>query len=142
MNLDDILRNNPDLRVLSEFGGETITDAAKERARAELAVSPLAAQFERVWRAMDGPELTKEYRFHEGRRWKADYAYLPARVIVELEGGIYTRGRHTRGKGYAADCAKYNLAASMGFTVFRLATGMCVPDNIQSIIDYIRSVEL
>lgn len=60
-----------------------------------------------------------EYKFHPERRWKFDVCWPDAKVAVELEGGVYSKGRHTRPTGYIADCEKYNAAAEMGFTVLR-----------------------
>lgn len=65
------------------------------------------------------PEPVPEYRFHPRRKWRADYAWPLQRVIVEVEGGIWTQGRHTRGAGFLADMAKYNAAALLGFHVLR-----------------------
>lgn len=44
-------------------------------------------------------------------------------IAVELEGGVWTGGRHTRGSGFIADCEKYNRAAAMGYFVFRFDGG-------------------
>lgn len=41
-------------------------------------------------------------------------------MIVEVEGGIYTNGRHTRGKGFEKDCEKYNWATMEGWKVIRV----------------------
>ncbi len=65
------------------------------------------------------PEPIHEYRFHPYRKWRADYAWPLQRVIVEVEGGIWTQGRHTRGAGFLADMAKYNAAALLGFHILR-----------------------
>ena len=60
-----------------------------------------------------------EFRFHDTRKWRADFAFLEQMVLVEFEGGVYTQGRHTRGKGFEADCEKYSEAAAMGYRVLR-----------------------
>ena len=60
-----------------------------------------------------------EFRFHDTRRWRADFAFPDKMVLVEFEGGVYTQGRHTRGKGFEADCEKYSEAAAMGYRVLR-----------------------
>jgi hypothetical protein len=41
------------------------------------------------------------------------------RVAVEVEGGAFSGGRHTRGMGFVADCEKYNVAALDGWLVLR-----------------------
>lgn len=68
------------------------------------------------------PEL--EYRFHETRRWRFDYAWPEMKVALELDGGNFSFGRHTRGKGYEADCRKMNTATAMGWRVLRVTTDM------------------
>lgn len=60
-----------------------------------------------------------EYRFHPTRRWRFDWAYPAKKVAVEFEGGVATRGRHTRILGYTKDCEKYNQAALLGWAVLR-----------------------
>jgi hypothetical protein len=37
------------------------------------------------------------------RKWRAAFAHLPSRTLIEIEGGIYVHGRHNRGAGFAAD---------------------------------------
>jgi len=66
---------------------------------------------------LDG--FVQEYRFHPTRRWRFDFAFPKQKVAVEVEGGAYTRGRHTRGSGFTADCEKYSHAAAMGWKVLR-----------------------
>jgi len=66
-----------------------------------------------------GLNPTPEYRFSPHRKWRADWAFPEQRVLVEFEGGIWTKGAHTRGKHFESDCQKYNTAALMGYTVLR-----------------------
>jgi hypothetical protein len=61
----------------------------------------------------------KEYKFADGRRFRFDY-YHPSGIAIELEGGVWSKGRHTRPSGFLNDMEKYNLAASMGILVFRV----------------------
>jgi len=39
-----------------------------------------------------------------------------------VEGGIWTGGRHTRGKGFIHDMEKYNAATVLGYQVLRFST--------------------
>ena len=64
-------------------------------------------------------ECEREYRFHPIRRFRFDYAIPSKMIAIEQEGGAWTNGRHTRGKGYISDMEKYNLATSMGWRVLR-----------------------
>ena len=77
-------------------------------------------------------EYLREHKWHPLRKWRADFlisSYLPGKLrymnspdqsfLTEIEGGTYSRGRHTRGAGFARDCEKYNTAAVCGHKVFR-----------------------
>lgn len=66
----------------------------------------------------------REFVFAPPRRWRADFAYPDMRILIEVEGGTWSRGRHTRGKGYEADCEKYNAAALAGWLVLRFTANM------------------
>lgn len=65
------------------------------------------------------PEPEREVRFHDVRRWRFDFAYIDVKIAIEIEGGVYTGGRHTRGTGFINDCEKYNTATVMGWRVLR-----------------------
>jgi hypothetical protein len=78
-----------------------------------------SAKFEILWKSLGGGELKREHKFAEGRRFRFDYYHIEA-VAIELEGGVWVRGRHTRPSGFLNDMEKYNLAASMGILVFRI----------------------
>lgn len=64
-------------------------------------------------------KAVKEHRFHPVRKWRFDVAIPEMMVAIELEGGVYTRGRHTRGSGFIKDIEKYNTATVMGWNVLR-----------------------
>lgn len=64
----------------------------------------------------------REYRFHPVRRWRFDFAIPEEKIAIEIEGGVWTRGRHTRGAGYTADLEKYNTATVMGWRVLRYSS--------------------
>lgn len=69
-----------------------------------------------------GVEHVREYKFLHDRRFKFDIAIPQQNVAVEFEGGIFSGGRHTRGKGYANDAKKYNLATRYGWKLLRYTT--------------------
>lgn len=81
-----------------------------------------------LWcRASGLPEPEPEYLFASPRRWRFDFAFIAARVALEIEGGAWSRGRHTRGKGFLNDMAKYNEAVLRGWRVIRVT-----PQQIES----------
>jgi len=91
--------------------------------REPLAMEPVAvpvSRFERLLRSVGLPAPVREYRFHAVRRWRFDYAWLEHKVALEVEGGVWTGGRHTRGAGFLADIEKYNAAVVAGWRVVRV----------------------
>ena len=64
----------------------------------------------------------REFKFAEHRRWRADFLITGTRILIEVEGGIFSNGRHTRGTGYTKDCEKYNWAASNNWLLLRFTT--------------------
>jgi len=64
----------------------------------------------------------QEFYFHPERQWRADFHILETKILVEVEGGIWTGGRHTRGKGFIHDMEKYNAATVLGYQVLRFST--------------------
>ena len=67
-------------------------------------------------------EFEQEFKFHPTRKWRADFHLKGKEILVEVEGGIWSNGRHTRGKGYLGDLEKYNEATMMGYQVIRFST--------------------
>lgn len=67
-------------------------------------------------------EFVQEFKFHTSRKWRADFHIKNTRLLIEVEGGIWSGGRHTRGKGYLGDMEKYNAATILGFQVLRFST--------------------
>lgn len=72
-------------------------------------------------------EAVKEYRFHPVRRWRFDYAIVEHKIAIEVEGGVFTQGRHTRPLGFLGDIEKYNNATTLGWSVLRVT-----PDSLIS----------
>lgn len=72
-----------------------------------------------------GVEVEKEYKFHLKRRWRFDYAIPAFKIALEVEGGVWTSGRHTRGGGFIGDMEKYNTATCLGWRIVR-----CTPDQL------------
>lgn len=86
--------------------------------------SPLEAQFIIAWRGLASgyPEPVQEYEFHHERQWRFDFAFPDKLLAVELEGGVWSGGRHVTGQGYIDDLEKYNAAVMQGWKLLRYET--------------------
>jgi hypothetical protein len=69
----------------------------------------------------DLPKPQPEYQFVPERGWRFDYAWPDYMVALEIEGGVYSDGRHVRGAGYEGDLMKYNQAVLRGWKVIRFS---------------------
>ena len=79
------------------------------------------------------PLPVPEYRFHPERKWRWDYAWdvavteevdemgntwihsWPAQLALEVQGGIWSRGRHATGAGIKGDMEKFSEGAALGW---------------------------
>lgn len=98
--------------------------------------SPLEARFLTLCRCWRLPEPEREYRFDPVRRWRFDFAWPDVRVALEVEGGVYSHGRHTRGSGFTRDVEKYNMAVMLGWAVLRVTGAMLYeePDAVVGMV--------
>lgn len=66
------------------------------------------------------PRPVLEWKFHFTRRWRTDLGWPSLGIAVEIEGGVYTRGRHTSPAGFVNDMEKYNALAVLGIFLIRI----------------------
>lgn len=102
------------------LAGKIVTHAQLEKAFKESAPE---REFAIQIRAAKLPEPAREHRFHPDRRWRLDFAWIAQKAAIEVEGAIWTGGRHTSGKGFTADCEKYSEALLLGWRVIRVPAG-------------------
>jgi very-short-patch-repair endonuclease len=84
------------------------------------------------------PPPEREYRFDAKRRWRLDFAWPDQRMAVEIDGGMWVGGAHTRGRRIAQDHEKRNHLTLAGwrvlvFTGDQVKSGKAVND-IQSLL--------
>ena len=59
----------------------------------------------------------REVQFAKPRKWRADFvvANFIHPLLIEIDGGTWTGGRHVTGAGHASDAAKRNAAVLLGY---------------------------
>lgn len=87
-----------------------------------------------IWKQFVGIAPTPEYKFCPDRRWRIDYAWVDKKVAVEIEGGAWTNGRHTRGAGFVNDIEKYNRLTEEGWRLLRYTPNGIMFDQIKKIL--------
>lgn len=66
-----------------------------------------------------GPGVRARLEKSGFKDWRFDFAWPSSMLAVEIEGGGFSGGRHTRGEGFAEDITKYDSAMRLGWTVYR-----------------------
>lgn len=89
-----------------------------------------------------GLQFEREYKFHPERDFRVDFAFPELRLIFEVEGGVYSQGRHTRGSGFIKDCEKYAEANLLGWWVYRIPAPWIATLRGKRLIPCERGVEL
>jgi hypothetical protein len=89
-----------------------------------------------------GPGTRKRLAEAGFKNWRFDFAFIEQKIAVEVEGGAWTGGRHTRGKGFSEDLIKYDAAMNLGWTVYR-CDGSMVKNGcaINTIIKLLGSID-
>lgn len=73
------------------------------------------------------PTPEAEYKFHPTRKWRFDWAFRAPKLAVEVDGGVFVQGRHSRGAGVKKDIEKYAEAMLLGWRVLRV-----LPEHVSS----------
>ena len=95
---------------------------ALSRKRANEAIARQYELFRRTLESFTGCQVVAEHKFHDTRKWRIDFAIIDLKIGIEIEGGVWSGGRHTLGNGFIEDMEKYNAATMMGYQVIRFST--------------------
>lgn len=71
------------------------------------------------------PAPATELRFHPERKWRFDFAWPAQKVALEVQGGLFVGGRHSRGGALRKEHEKLNAAAALGWRVL-----FCLPEQV------------
>ena len=83
---------------------------------------PAKQRLKEIFIEYNFPKPKLEHLFHDKRKWRFDYCWPDMKIALELEGGAFINGRHTRPKGFSEDIVKYNEALKCGWVVFRVTS--------------------
>lgn len=98
-------RKKPDVMTVAEF--KKLKKPSREK-----------DFIESVFKKM-GLKVIPEYKFVEGRRFKADWFLADKNILVEYEGLMSKKSRHTTVTGFTNDSTKYNYATVLGYRLLR-----------------------
>lgn len=80
--------------------------------------------FDRQCEAAGLPVPVAEHRFAPPRRWRWDWSWPERKLAVEVDGGLYVGGRHSRGSGQEKDMEKRNEGAALGWKLLVVSPRM------------------
>lgn len=96
-----------------------------------------SAAFGMLWARFhqDMEQPVAQYQFCPTRKWRCDWAFVESRLIVEIEGGLWTGGGHSRGSGVKRDIERSNWMAANDWRLLRFTTNELQERPVQLIED-------
>lgn len=88
------------------------------------------------------PPGVGQYRFVPGRLYRFDRAWAAQLVAVEIQGGLWVNGAHSRGSGVERDCVKLSIAAALGWRVLPISKAMIESGQAVELIAQALGVEV
>lgn len=80
------------------------------------------------------PEPVFEFQHIPGRKFRLDIAWPEKRVGIEVQGGIWIRGKHGRGSGIVKDMSKRNLQLLNGWRVLEVQPReLCMIETVEMV---------
>jgi very-short-patch-repair endonuclease len=71
-------------------------------------------------------DFEQEFEFAPPRKYRLDLAFPAQKVGIEIEGGVFSQGAHSRPLGIIRDMSKHNLLILSGWRVLRYT-----PDQVK-----------
>lgn len=102
------------------------------------------------WFAEHGIRAIPEYKFHPDRKWRFDFVFVDdsgygvitdeteaiqsTKLALEVQGGLFTNGRHTRGAALMKEHEKLNTAAMRGWKVmYTIPQNLCMQETVEMV---------
>lgn len=78
----------------------------------------LEGEFLRAWLKRNPHKAPqRQYKWHPKRRFRADFAFVEKRVLVEIMGTRSIKSAHTTVTGYHSDCLRMAEAVILGWRI-------------------------
>jgi hypothetical protein len=95
--------------------------------------------FDRLCQLSGLPQPVAEFRFHTTRKWRFDWAWPSTNIMgevlggvaLEVQGGLFVQGRHSRGAALLKEHEKLNEAAALGWRVL-----FVTPKDLESTVTF------
>lgn len=85
----------------------------------------------RAWCKAKGlPRPDAELTIIPGRRFRHDFGWPAYRVVIEVQGGVWSGGAHGRGVGITRDQEKLNLTTVAGWRTLQLQPKHLMTDTV------------
>ena len=78
--------------------------------------------FESLCVAQGFQEPVPEFQFAPPRKWRFDWCWPESKLALEVQGGIFSAGRHVRGAALVKEYEKLTEAAILGWRVLFVTT--------------------
>ncbi len=76
-------------------------------------------QFHKSIESFCNAKFVPEYKFLPNRKFRFDFVNIESMLAIEINGGVWSNGRHNRGTGFVSDMEKINLAQLYGYRVLQ-----------------------
>ena len=104
-----------------------------------MTTSSLELKFDFLWNQLyPNIDLETEVKLIPKRRFRFDYVHHPSKTAIEVNGGNYIRGRHTRASGLENEYEKIRLAAKLGYQTIIISGSQINEEVFNDIIEIIK----
>ena len=132
ITFDDLI---PSKRNDGHFELSQDKKTGKPKIRKKKVVVPYREQYPMFFRLIgDNPSIpdpVEEFKFHPTRKWRLDLCWPDHKLALEIEGGVFTNGRHVRPTGFMKDIEQYNALSIQGYGLLRFT-----PQQMESCESY------
>lgn len=91
--------------------------------------------FHEQCRLTGNPVPVPEHKFHPTRRWRFDWSWPQQRLALEVQGGLFIQGRHSRGAALMKEHEKLNEAATRGWRVLFVTPRQIVDGSALALVE-------